>query len=240
MASTTDTRTPPFELSAVVDPYEDWFHTPYGRFVDRIERELLLELLAPLPSGANVLDIGCGTGWFGARLRERGLSVTGVDSSLLMLSRARDRMPVVRASALQLPFADRSFDAAYLTAVLDFVPDPVLVLREARRVVRDRLAVIALASGSWLGLRRRISGDLGHPIFSQARFYSRRRLIEMARASGAEPERLRGALFLPPSLGPRLPALERFLRQRIVAGAGIVGFALPPLQDDSEVGGSSH
>jgi SAM-dependent methyltransferase len=219
----------PFERPAVVDPYDDWFATPYGRLVEGIEVELLLELLAPLEEQAALLDIGCGTGWFGHRLRQRGLRVTGVDPSGAMLARARSRLPVVRGIASRLPFADRSFDSAYMIAVLDFVPDPVAVLREARRVVRGRVAVIALASSSWLGLRRRVSARMGHPVFGQARFYSRRRLLELAREAGAEPERVRGALFLPPMLGARAPALERGLRRRMLLAAGIVGFSLPAL-----------
>ena len=221
--------TSPFERAAVVDPYEDWFDTPYGRLVDRIEGELLLELLAPLESNATVLDIGCGTGWFGHRLSDQGFRVTGIDPSQAMLARARARITVVQGDALRLPFADRAFDAAYMTAVLDFVPDPAALLREARRVVRGRVAVIALASGSWLATRRRLSARRGHPIFSQAHFYSRRRLLEFARAAGAEPQRVCGALFLPPSLAPHAPGLERALRRRILWGAGILGFSLPAL-----------
>lgn len=217
----------PFEQASVVAPYEDWLRTPYGRFVERVEVELLLELLAPLGARATVLDLGCGTGWVGERLCERGLRVVGVEPSAPMALRARPRIPVVRGDALHLPFADRAFDAVYLTSVLDFVPDPAAALREARRVARERVAVIALASRSWLGLRRRISGLRGHPVFAQTRFYSRGRLLDFARAAGAEPERVRGALFLPPSLAPFAPGLERASSRRFSLGAGWVAFSLP-------------
>ncbi len=214
----------------VVDPYDDWFQTPYGRFVGQVEGELLLQLLSPLDDGATVLDIGCGTGWFGSWMRDRGFQVTGVDPSGPMLARSSSLIPVVQGDALRLPFADRAFDAAYLIAVLDFVSDPSAVLSEARRIARGRVAVLALASGSWLGLRRRISARRGHPVFSHAGFYSRRRLLQMARATGAEPQRVRGALFLPPSLAPNAPRLERWLGLRCRLGAGVVGFSLPPVE----------
>lgn len=201
--SVSQARPSAFEQASVVEPYDDWFSTAYGRLVEGTEVEMLLELLAPLDEQAAVLDIGCGTGWFGHKLRQRGLRVSGVDPSRAMLQRAWGRLPVVQGDAARLPFADRSFDAAYLVVVLDSVPDPVAVLREARRIARGRVGVIALASGSWLGLRRRVSARRGHPVFSQARFYSRRRLIELAVEAGAEPERVRGALFLPPALGAR-------------------------------------
>lgn len=217
----------PFDRPAIVDPYEDWFDTPYGRVAAGLELDMIVELLGAPRPGSAMLEIGCGTGWFARRLTEHGYRVTGVDPSRAMLARARDRVAVVQGDAARLPFADRSFDVAYLIAVLDFVPDPVAVLREARRVVRDRVAVIALARDSWLGVRRRISARRGHPIFSSARFYPRSRLLEFARESGAEPRDVRGALFLPPSLVPSAARVEQALRRRFLRGAGIVGFSLP-------------
>jgi SAM-dependent methyltransferase len=224
---------PPFESPDVVDAYEDWLATPWGRLVEGIEVDLLQELLAPVPARARVLDIGCGTGWLGSALLDRGWSVSGVDFSPRMLARARQRFPVVRGDAARLPFRDGAVDAAVVSAVLDFVPDPVAVLREARRVARRRVVVLALARNSWLATRRRIAGRRGHPIFSRARFYSRSELIAFARAAGAEPEGVTGAVFLPPTIGGRLPALERALRGRRMPCAGLIAFSLrgsaPPI-----------
>jgi trans-aconitate methyltransferase len=54
----------------------------HDRFIDR------------LGSGATVLDLGCGSGRPVARhMVERGLHVTGVDSSPKMISFCRDRLP---------------------------------------------------------------------------------------------------------------------------------------------------
>lgn len=58
------------------------------------EKPWLDRLLARIPSGAAVLDLGCGTGDPIARhLIERGYDVTGVDFSAAMLAIARDRFP---------------------------------------------------------------------------------------------------------------------------------------------------
>jgi ubiquinone/menaquinone biosynthesis C-methylase UbiE len=215
-----------FERRDVVAAYEAWYETPYGRLVDRIETELILERLGGLPAGASVLEIGCGTGWFGRALAQRGFEVAGVDPSAAMLAHARGRFPVVRGDAARLPFPDRAFDAALIVGVLDFVRDPAAVLREARRVVRHSVVVLALASGSWLALRRRLRGRMGHPVFSQARFYSRAKLLALARASGAEPRGVASALLLPPALAGRLPSLETWLGRRTRLGAGLVAFSL--------------
>jgi ubiquinone/menaquinone biosynthesis C-methylase UbiE len=80
------------------------------------EVAFLLELL-DLPSGARVLDVGCGTGRHAVALAKAGLSVTGVDVSERLLQVAADaaRDAGVAASyfevdARQMPFEDE-FDA---------------------------------------------------------------------------------------------------------------------------------
>src|SRR6185295_5534455 len=100
----------PFERSDVALSYESWYETAYGRLVDRIETGLILERLAQLPPGASLLEIGCGTGWFGRALAQRGFRVAGLDPSVAMLARAQGRFPLVRGDAARLPFAERSFD----------------------------------------------------------------------------------------------------------------------------------
>jgi SAM-dependent methyltransferase len=217
----------PFADAAVVDRYEEWYATPYGRVADELEVGLLLELLRPLPAGATVLDLGCGTGHFARALAERGYRVTGVDPERAMLGVARERLPVVCGDGQRLPFADGAFAATVVIAVLQYAADPVALLREARRVSRKRVVVLAVVGPSWLGWRRRLSGWLGHPIFSAARFQSRAQLRALARASGAEPEDLRTLLFLPPALAGRLPHLERWLSRGTRRGGGLLGFTLP-------------
>lgn len=217
----------PFSHSEVVGRYEDWYSTPYGQLADRIELSMLLELLRPVAPGASVLDLGCGTGHFAHALARHGLRVVGVDPEPAMLAVARERAPVVCGDGLHLPFADGAFDAAILVAVLKFVADPVALLAEARRVARERVVVLALASRSWLGLRRRVSGWLGHAVFSRATFRSRARIVELARQAGGEAESLRTALFLPPALAGRLPWVEDRLSRGALPFGGILGLALP-------------
>lgn len=42
-----------------------------------------------LPAGASLLDLGCGTGWFGRRFVAEGYAVTGVDPDAASLARTR-------------------------------------------------------------------------------------------------------------------------------------------------------
>jgi ubiquinone/menaquinone biosynthesis C-methylase UbiE len=93
--------------------------------------------------GARILEVGVGTGKNLPQHPEGSRSVA-VDLSPGMLRRAArkaDRLgrdvDLVLADAQRLPFRDGAFDAAAATFVFCSVPDPVLGLREVRRVVRQ-------------------------------------------------------------------------------------------------------
>ena len=218
--------TSPFDAPAVVATYEDWLATPFGKIAMRLETELLLELLGEGLETDRTLEIGTGTGLFAAAVAARGGRVVGIDRSEEMLRKARTRVPVCAADAAHLPFPDGAFDRVFLVAVLDFVDDPVAVLREALRVTRGVVVVLALSSGSWIAWRRRLRGALGHPIFRRARFYSRRTLLSLAALAGGRADRVRGILVLPPPLAARLPALEERCSRRANPLASLVGFRI--------------
>jgi ubiquinone/menaquinone biosynthesis C-methylase UbiE len=96
---------------------------------------------------ARLLEVGCGVGAQTEILLRRfpQLHVTGIDRSPAQLAAAErhltatawceSRFTLRQADAADLPFADRSFDAAYLCWVLEHVPSPSRVLSEVRRVL---------------------------------------------------------------------------------------------------------
>jgi 8-oxo-dGTP diphosphatase len=103
--------------------------------------------LAGLEAGDRVLDLGCGPGEsaFGMAERVEGLRVTGLDYSPTMIRIARARRSVdpagglvdlVRGDAMDLPFADGSFDGVTGHSFLYLVPDAARVLAEVKRVLR--------------------------------------------------------------------------------------------------------
>jgi ubiquinone/menaquinone biosynthesis C-methylase UbiE len=94
---------------------------------------------------ASVLDVGTGAGVFAQLFAEKSLAVTGVDPNREMLEAARTAVPAGRfleATAEALPFADGSFDLVFLSQVLHETDDPEAALREARRVTRNRVAIL--------------------------------------------------------------------------------------------------
>jgi SAM-dependent methyltransferase len=76
--------------------------------------------------GLSALDVGCGTGQTALRLARRPEieSVVGLDPSAEALAHARRRhgLPLVRGSALDLPFESSSFDVATCFDVLQHLP----------------------------------------------------------------------------------------------------------------------
>src|SRR5215471_17439261 len=93
-------------------------------------------------SGQQVLDVGCGVGFFAAWLKEDGNRVTGVDA--LPHTAAHDALeeyfPVdLNASGGALPakLGSRRFDAVLLLDVLEHLTDPDHLVREARQVLGE-------------------------------------------------------------------------------------------------------
>jgi SAM-dependent methyltransferase len=110
-------------------------------------RPVLLDLLAPEPAW-RVVDLGAGPGVFAEALADRGCRPTLVDFAGSMLAHARGRLgeraeAYVEADAAGTGLPDASFDAACVVQVLEYVDDPVAVLREAARLVRPGGAVLA-------------------------------------------------------------------------------------------------
>lgn len=127
--------------------YDDWW-LGTGLFADRLrpgwqeERSALTWTLEALPP-ARTLDVACGTGFLTQHLRGE---VTGVDQSASMLELARAKVPegrFVQADALELPFADGSFERLVTSFFYGHLEeaDRAAFVREARRVA-DALVVV--------------------------------------------------------------------------------------------------
>jgi ubiquinone/menaquinone biosynthesis C-methylase UbiE len=125
---------------------------PYGQrfFVEAphplITRDRLRQILEPKP-GERVLEVGPGTGYYTLDLAEwvgpdGTVEIFDIQQEMLdhTMERVRERgisnVHPTLGDARSLPYADDSFDAAALTAVLGEVPDPDTALREINRVLK--------------------------------------------------------------------------------------------------------
>jgi len=94
--------------------------------------------------GGHVLDVGVGTG-LELPMFDRAEKITGIDLSEPMLEIARKRVAdlglknveaLIAMDAMNLTFADASFDCAVAPYVITTVPDPERTMDEMARVVK--------------------------------------------------------------------------------------------------------
>lgn len=159
------------------------FFNDHARDWDRMHVELLNlpdyqeDLLALLPAGGLLVEIGAGTGSLLPLLAEKSEHTVGLDHSPSMVGLAREtvaghqftgKVEVRLAEMNHLPFADGSVRTVVMNQVLHHAEQPVEVLREIHRVLevggqlvmadltrheldwaRDRLA------DQWLGFKQK-------------------------------------------------------------------------------------
>lgn len=146
---------------------ESWF---YDRFLAPAVCDFALstldELLTLAGQGQHLLDVGCGGGQLIAELARRrdDLRLTGLDLSKEQIARAKrrcaefgGRISLHQGSALDMPFADESFDGVFSVASIKHWPDPHRGLHEILRVLKPsgRFFVVEVDRGCKLDDARR-------------------------------------------------------------------------------------
>lgn len=122
-----------------------------------------------LKPGSRILDTGCGTGTIAAALTQDGFRAMGIDASRGMLLQASRRaVPAAQATALNLPFADGTFDGTLTFATLHHLETPEHVRRcisEMVRVTRSGGVVIVSdhnpVNPYWRSIMKRVPQDCG-------------------------------------------------------------------------------
>ncbi|MEY2397204.1 MAG: hypothetical protein QOJ00_378 [Actinomycetota bacterium] len=145
-----------------------------------------LQRALPL-TATRVLEVGCGEGRQLTVLGDRfpDADLVGLDLPDLELEEAWTGVEshMVQASALQLPFADNTFDLVLALEVLEHLSDPPQALREISRVASDAVIVSVpwepvwrfgnLARGRYVSALGNTPGHIQH--------FTRRGLLTAAR-----------------------------------------------------------
>jgi SAM-dependent methyltransferase len=195
-----------------------WQQGP-GRIYDELAAVVVTRARA-LDDTSLVLDLGAGTGAATRAIRRTGAAVLALDASFGMLAHGdADSAPCV-GDANTLPFRDEAFTAVVAAFSLNHIATPVVALREAARVVRDRGSVVVSAYAS----------DDDHP--------AKRAVDDAARSAGwSEPSWYRD---LRDRAMPQLSTVDRALDAADRAGlanarAEVVRVGFPGLTPDDLV-----
>ena len=123
--------------------YEDFF-ARYDEYRYRKEPHILSNLDKIDLTGKRVLEIGLGQGADAEALVKRGAIYSGIDLTEESVKRVKMRFElkdleyekIERASALEIPFADNSFDIVFSHGVLHHIPEVKTASREIARVLK--------------------------------------------------------------------------------------------------------
>lgn len=134
-------------------------HAQDSAYNAHYDRPAMLRLAGDV-RGLQVLDVGCGPGFYLEALADRGASVTGFDASPDLVRRAQLRMGSradVRVWDLEQPLGwlpDGQFDLAVMALVIHHIDDRVRALTEVHRVLRagGRL-IVSTSHPTWDWLR---------------------------------------------------------------------------------------
>ncbi|MCC7106383.1 MAG: methyltransferase domain-containing protein [Chloroflexi bacterium] len=217
------TSTAADDVAAVKDLYDHVAHEYDAVFAGHVTRHYLDKRLETverlLPGGGHLLDVGCGTGALAAHLMSRGYTVSGVDVSPGMLSRAvaRGLAAAVAGFSSALPFASDTFDLALTVATFHHLDTPLrvaLTVLEMARVVRPGGYVLIWDHNPlnpyWPVLMKRVPQDTG-----DERLVPLGEIVADAKAAGLRilsAQRL-GLIpdFVPLRLMPIAEAIERLV-----------------------------
>jgi 2-polyprenyl-3-methyl-5-hydroxy-6-metoxy-1,4-benzoquinol methylase len=126
----------------------------FERIADIKRLNFIIDVLQKrLPSGAEVLDVGCGNGVISRSLGEKGFTVKGVDVSEKAITRARElnKFPNVRfevVSAEQLVADGHRYHAVICSEVLEHLNEPGKLLKVLHQLLhQDGVLIVTVPNG---------------------------------------------------------------------------------------------
>lgn len=189
--------------------YDHGLETPQMPSIDRREKALILDLMAPR-RGEHLLGVGFDAGAWSLLFRDLGCDVTGVVPSTRILEMAKQKLgqkaELYLGTAEDLPFSDSEFDIVSLILSLEFTEDPEKAISEAIRVCRGRVFLGVMNKYSITARKTEIKELIGDELYKEARFYNAGELLGMVRRQLPGADILWGSVIFLSCLGGRFAA----------------------------------
>jgi ubiquinone/menaquinone biosynthesis C-methylase UbiE len=188
---------------------QEFFASAAGKW-DRLREDLfgdtfyLWAVLGLIDPTLTVGDLGCGTGQLTETVAPYVRQVIAVDGSTEMLDAARRRLVDLRNVDLRrgeleaLPINDRELDAALLSLVLHYSPEPARTLTEVARVCRPGAKVLVV--DMLPHHHEEYQQQMGHVWLG----FSEKQIAKFLAGAGFENARVRALPVDPDAKGPAL------------------------------------
>lgn len=151
------------------------------------------EMIRHVPAGAKqILDLGCGTGFFLAELVEKHPGAVGLDISFEMLQVSEQYIPgakLVTGDAENLPFEPACFDTVFCKGSLHHVRDHVAFLRNCQEALRDDGVLIMSEpcnDNPLIRLARAVLYKKSPHFHVDDQGFTRKRIVELCEQAGFE------------------------------------------------------
>jgi len=163
-----------------------------GKLAEK-ESRAILEFLN-VKNGDEVLDAGCGSGFYSDFIRRGGGIPFGVDLSEKMIDEFKDKSFEGVVGDIETINLGKKFDKILCAGALEFVGDPIKTVENLSRHLRDDgLLVLLYPSSSFIGLLYRLF-HLTHGI--KAKLYNDSEITEIMVISGLEVVHMKQITFI--------------------------------------------
>lgn len=125
----------------------DWYDKNMGEYGDGLNRNVIFPVINHIlgeASNKTILDSGCGSGYFTARLAKKAKKVIGTDFAETFIELCKKKYEnisnlsfLVHDVTKDMPFSDGMFDFVISKMVLQYVPTLNIFASETKRVLHE-------------------------------------------------------------------------------------------------------
>ena len=136
-----------YEVEIANNPLKKFWHDQKIKTFEKLVKEKDFK---------NILDVGCASGRMANEISKiyPKAKITAIDVYKKTINYGKKTYPhikFIQADAHKLPFNKNSFDLVINYEVIEHVVDPLTVLKEIRRVIKNKgTAIVTMDSGNWL------------------------------------------------------------------------------------------